>query len=123
MENSILKNTKKILGIDAEYTAFDLDIITHINSALSILDQLGVGPVGGAMIEDDTAEWTLLDLPQNQTNMVKTYLYLKVRSLFDPPATSFLIDAVNKQIEEHEWRLRAAREQTLYTVPTMEEKL
>lgn len=110
MEASILKSTKKILGVASEYTAFDLDIITHINSTFSILSQIGIGPVYGFAIEDDQAEWSDIDLPRNQLGMVRTYVFLKVRILFDPPATSFLIEASNKQIEEHEVRLSYFRE-------------
>lgn len=110
MEESILKSTKKILGLDADYIAFDLDVITHINAAFSILDQLGVGPEGGFFIEDETALWSDYLLPPNQMNLVKTYIYLKVRVLFDPPATSFLISAANEQIKEYEWRLNVFRE-------------
>lgn len=110
MEESILKSTKKILGLDADYTIFDLDVITHINAAFSILDQLGVGPEGGFYIEDDTSEWSEYALPPSQMHLVKTYVYLKVRLLFDPPATSFLISAANEQIKEYEWRLNVFRE-------------
>ncbi len=110
MESSILISTKKILGVAANYTAFDLDIITHINSALSTLDQLGVGPVLGFAIEDDTALWSDLAIPQNQLSMVRTYIFIKTRMLFDPPTTSFLIEAMDKQIREHEWRLSVFRE-------------
>ncbi len=111
MESSILNSTKKILGIDANYTAFDLDIITHINSVFSGLSQLGVGPILGFSIEDASANWEDLSLPQNQLSMVRTYIYLKVRMLFDPPATSFLIEAMNNQIQEHEWRLGVFRDE------------
>jgi hypothetical protein len=110
MEESILKSTKKILGLDAEYTPFDLDVTTHINASFSILNQLGVGPVDGFFIEDDTDLWTDFDVPPNQLHLVKTYVYLKVRSLFDPPSTSYLIDATNHQIKEIEWRLNIFRE-------------
>lgn len=110
METSILTSTKKILGVGEDYTAFDLDILTHINSAFSSLDQLGVGPQGGFFIEGSEVNWAELNLPQNQLNMVRTYIFLKVRMMFDPPATSFLIEATNNQIQEHEWRLRAFAE-------------
>lgn len=110
MEESILKSTKKILGLDADYTPFDLDVITHINAAFSILNQLGVGPVDGFMIEDDTAVWGDFVVPNNQLHLVKTYVYLKTRILFDPPATSYLIEATNQQIKEYEWRLNVFRE-------------
>lgn len=111
METSILKSTKKILGIAADYDVFDHDIITHINSAFSSLNQLGVGPVETFSIDSETTNWDALDLPTNQLSMVKTYIYLKARVLFDPPTTSYLIEAVNKQIQEHEWRLNTFREE------------
>lgn len=110
MEESVLTTTKKVLGLADTYTAFDLDIIIYINSAFSTLNQLGVGPADGFSIEDATAEWADLDLPLPQLDMVKTYIFLKTRMLFDPPTTSFLIEAINKQIEEHEWRINFKRE-------------
>lgn len=105
MEDSILTSTKKILGIAENYTAFDLDIITHINSAFSTLAQLGVGPAVGFQITDSTATWTQFSTTQLQRNMVRTYVFLKVKYLFDPPTTSFLLDATKTQIQEYEWRL------------------
>ncbi|MET0786503.1 MAG: hypothetical protein ABWY25_07355 [Paenisporosarcina sp.] len=113
MEESILNSTKKILGLDADYTPFDLDVITHINAAFSILNQLGVGPEEGFSIDDDTAVWGDFSCPPNQLHLVKTYVYLKVRLLFDPPATSYLIEAANQQIKEYEWRLNIFREWAL----------
>jgi hypothetical protein len=117
MEESILTSTKKILGLDQDYTAFDLDVITHINAAFSILSQLGVGPDGGFSLTDDLTFWTDYDVPPDQLHLVKTYVYLKVRSLFDPPTTSFLIEATEKQIKEYEWRLNLFRE---YALPEYE---
>lgn len=113
MEESILKSTKKILGIAEDYTAFDLDVITHINAAFSILNQLGVGPAEGFVILDDSSTWNDLGLPLNQLHLVKTYIYLKVRVLFDPPGTSFLLESAQNQIKEYEWRLNAFREDEL----------
>jgi hypothetical protein len=110
MEDSILTSTKKILGLDADYTAFDLDVLTHINAAFSILAQLGVGPWDGFFIDSADATWSELQIPANQQHLVKTYIYLKVRMLFDPPTTSFLIEAMDKQIKEYEWRLNLFRE-------------
>lgn len=128
MENSILISTKKVLGIAEDYTAFDLDIITHINTAFSTLTQLGVGPPNGFMIEDETAQWAdfITDVPgvyettseDLQLNSVRTYVFLRVRQLFDPPQTSYLITATEKQIEELEWRLNVHREETQYTTPS-----
>lgn len=117
MESSILTSTKKILGIAQAYTAFDLDIITHINSAFSTLSQLGIGPAEGFMIEDASAVWDEYDVPQNQLNLIKTYMFLKVRILFDPPGTSFLVEALNNQLREHEWRLSCYREEESWTPP------
>ena len=113
MEESILKSTKKILGLEAAYTPFDLDVITHINAAFSLLNQLGVGPVDGFSIEDATTTWDDYDIPENQLHLVKTYVYLKVRVVFDPPGTSFLLESANNQIKEYEWRLNVFREDAL----------
>lgn len=115
MESSILISTKKVLSLAANYKAFDEDILMHINATFTILNQLGLGPVNGFMIEDETNEWEEFGVPSNQLNLVKTYVYLKVRLLFDPPATSFLIEAANKQIEEYEWRLNTLREDGIPT--------
>lgn len=117
MEQSILISTKKILGIADDYTVFDLDIITHINSAFSTLTQLGVGPAIGFMIEDSEAEWANFIGIDLQLNVVKSYVFLKVRMLFDPPTTSYLITAMEKQIEELEWRLNTHREETNWIDP------
>jgi hypothetical protein len=120
MENSILISTKKILGIAEDYTAFDLDIITHINTAFSTLTQLGVGPAEGFMIEDNTEVWADFIADDSQYNSVKSYVFLRVRQLFDPPTTSYLIEAYNKQIQELEWRLNVHREETGWTDPNPE---
>lgn len=119
MEQSILLSTKKILGIAPDYTVFDLDILTHINSAFSTLTQLGVGPTTGFMIEDESTEWAEFfgEVPDIQWNSVKTYVYLRVRQVFDPPTTSFAIQAFQDQIRELEWRLNVHREETDWVDP------
>jgi hypothetical protein len=117
MEQSILTSTKKILGIAADYTAFDLDIITHINAAFSTLTQLGVGPADGFMIEGADEEWYDYIEDDVQLNTVKSYVFLKTRQLFDPPTTSYLITAMEKQIQEFEWRLNTNRESTEWVDP------
>lgn len=117
MEESILISTKKILGIAEDYTVFDLDIITHINTAFSTLTQLGIGPTVGFMIEDDSAEWEEFFGNNLRYNSIKSYVYLKVKQLFDPPQTSYLINAMEKQIEELEWRLNSLREDTEWVDP------
>lgn len=117
MEESILNSTKKMLGIVSDYEVFDLDIIIHINSAFSTLSQLGVGPEEGFMIEDDEAEWSdFVDAGITQ-NWVKTYLFLRVRLMFDPPSTSYVIAALERQITEQESRLSIHRESTDWTDP------
>lgn len=119
MEQSILISTKKVLGIAEDYTVFDLDIITHINTAFSTLTQLGVGPAEGFMIEDETAVWTDFDPIDDDRlyNSVKSYVFLRVRQLFDPPSTSYLIAAFDRQIQELEWRLNVYREETGWEDP------
>lgn len=120
INSSILESTKKILGVASEFKAFDLDIITHINSALSTLEQIGVGPAGGFFVEDDIAEWGDLLGTDPRLNQVRSYVYLRVRLLFDPPATSFAIDAIKEQIKEMEWRLQVVMDPILVTVPDLE---
>lgn len=117
MEQSILTSTKKILGITEDYIVFDLDIITHINTAFSTLTQLGVGPPGGFMIESNEEVWDDFIDSDLQYNSVKSYVFLKVRQLFDPPSTSYLIAAVERQIQELEWRLNVHREETGWVDP------
>jgi hypothetical protein len=118
METSILISTKKILGLAAEYKAFDLDVLTHINSAFSTLHQLGVGPDDGFAIEDEAAEWSDFLLDNGAPfNAVKTYIYLRVRLLFDPPTTSYASEALQHQVEELEWRLNVMREDIEWVNP------
>ena len=105
MTDRILESVKKVLGIAPEYLAFDQDIVMHINSAFSVLHQLGVGPDEPFMIEDETATWTEFLGTERGVNAVKSYVYLRVRLLFDPPATSFALGAMEKQIEELGWRI------------------
>lgn len=102
---SILDGTKKALGLPAEYDVFDSDIMMHINSVFFTLNQLGVGPVDGFMIEDKETTWDdYLGTVDKNLFAVKSYIYLRVRLLFDPPTTSFAIDSMKKQAEEFEWR-------------------
>lgn len=116
-DDSILKSTKKVLGIEDTYTAFDVDIVMHINSVFSTLEQLGIGPVGGFYIEDATPTWSAFLGTDPRLSSVKTYVYLRVRMLFDPPGTSYLIDSLEKQARELEWRLNTRREETEWVDP------
>ena len=105
MEN-ILDSIKKLLGIDEADLNFDQELIMHINSVFMVLNQLGVGPVGGFKISSNEEVWTDFVGTRLDLESVKSYIYLKVRLLFDPPQNSFLVSSIEKQIEEHEWRLQ-----------------
>lgn len=109
MTESILTSIKKLLGIEADYDHFNADLVMHINSVLSILTQLGVGPTNGFSITGDTEEWSdfIINDPNN-FSLVKSYIYLKVKLLFDPPLSSAATDSINRQISEFEWRLSVA---------------
>ncbi len=118
METSILTSTKKILGLAANYTAFDHDVITHINTAFSTLTQLGVGPASGFRIQDASAVWSdFLGTSDTELDAVQSYVYLRVRFLFDPPTTSYLVGAYEKQLVELEWRLNVHREESSWVSP------
>jgi len=105
---SILTSVKKLLGIDAAYTHFDADLIMHINSVFSILTQLGVGPANGFSIKGKDETWKSFISDENKFALVKSYMHLKVKLLFDPPLSSAVIESVNRQISEFEWRLLVA---------------
>lgn len=118
MGTSILNSVKKVVGIDADYDAFDVDILMHINTAFSTLNQLGIGPEAGFAIEDDVPTWDAFLGDDPRLNSVKSYVFLRVRLLFDPPATSYAIEAFQKQITEIEWRLNVKREGESWVDPT-----
>ncbi len=103
--DSILNTVKTALGVDPEYSGFDTDILLGINSAFSNLNQLGVGPESGFIIKGESELWENF-LPESvQLGFVKSYILYKVRLSFDPPASSYLMDSIQKQIAELEWRL------------------
>ena len=105
MSESILDTIKIMLGLEKDYDAFDIEIITYINSALLTLSQRGVRPEKGFSITGPDAVWS--DFIDEKSNLiaVQTYIKLKVQLLFDPPSNSFAVDAINKQIDELTWRL------------------
>lgn len=105
MSDSILVSIKKLLGITEEYNYFDADIIMHINMAFMVLYQLGVGPKTPFTIEDASATWS--DFMGDSTDLagVKTYVFLKVKLVFDPPQSSAAMEAIKQNIAELEWRL------------------
>lgn len=108
--DSILTSVKKMLGITEEYTHFDADLVMHINSVLTILSQLGVGPSGGFSIADAGAVWIDFIPEGSNLELVKSYMFQKVKLLFDPPLSSSVAEAMNRSIGEFEWRLQVGAE-------------
>ena len=102
--DSILNTVKKYLGIVEEYRHFDQDIVMHINGIFMILNQLGIGPSTGFSIEDETTTWS--DFTDTTfIEAVRPYVCMRVRLLFDPPTSSFVLSSLENQIKEYEWRL------------------
>ena len=108
--DSILTSIKKLLGIAEDYEQFDTDIIIDINSALAILTQLGVGPEEGFVVVSKTDTWYDFLGDTTRLEEVKTYIYLKVRLMFDPPTSSAAIDSMKNLISEMEWRINVEAE-------------
>lgn len=110
---SILTSIKKLLGMTEDYTAYDDQIIIHVNSVFMILTQLGVGPEDGFAIKDKEAAWNDFVSDETKLELVKSYVYLKVKLLFDPPSNSSVIESINRQINEFEWRLNVKAESNI----------
>ena len=110
--DSILTSIKKLLGLDEFYEHFDADIIMHINSVFMILSQIGVGPVEGFSIVDKNSKWSDFAAVSNVSNIeaVKSYIYLKVRLLFDPPTSGIVMESISSTIKELEYRLNVQYE-------------
>lgn len=105
--DSILNSIKKLLGIQPEYTYFDQDLIIHINSTFMILNQLGVGPYDCFSIQDDKTTWDDFIPNNKKLESLKSYMYMKVKLMFDPPLSSVVMEATNRMISELEFRLLA----------------
>lgn len=109
--DSILNSVKKMLGVEADYDHFDPDILMAINSSFTVLCQLGVGPDEEFSIDGPKTTWSdFFALCDKPINLVKSYIYLKTKLLFDPPTTGVLHEAMERQIQEFEWRLNVADE-------------
>ena len=108
--DSILTSIKKLLGIAEDYEHFDQDLIIHINSVLSVLTQLGVGPSEGFSIEDENATWDDFIPEDKRLSSIRSYVYMKVKLLFDPPLSSSVMESMNRMISEFEWRLNVTAE-------------
>ena len=111
-DDSILGSIKKALNIPEDVDAFDQDLIMHINSVFSVLNQLGVGPDSVYQIQNGDNEWSEF-MTSSEIAMVKTYMYLKIRMLFDPPSGS-VSSSFEQMISEYEWRMNVADDQRLY---------
>lgn len=119
--DSILVSIKKMLGLDDDYTPFDTDVLIHINTAFMTLCQMGIGPKEGFAVTDDSQTWD--DFLTNKVMLggVKTWVYLQVKMLFDPPANSFVMDAYKTQAEQILWRLNVQAE-SVERMPFMREE-
>lgn len=102
--DNILNSIKKLLGINPEFTEFDQDLMIHINSVFMILNQIGIGPKEGFALETGLERWEEYINKKNE-NAVRSYVFLKVKLLFDPPTSSALIESIRTSIAELEWRL------------------
>lgn len=115
--NSILESMKQLLKVAEDDESFDIDIIMHINSVFSDLEQFGIGPDGGYMIEDKTQKWTDYLSNDFRMNSVKSLMYLKIRLLFDPPQFGPGITSIEAKIKEYEYRLSVTREGDVWVPP------
>lgn len=109
---SILLTIKKLLGISDDDHSYDVDVILHINSILSILNQVGVGADEGFAISGDKETWDeyIAEDYRNRQSMVVSYIYLRVKLLFDPPSSSFVLESMKSNISEMEWRLSISKD-------------
>ena len=105
METSILRNIKKLLGLFDDDTSFDMDILTHINSVLSVLKQVGMQVPTDLLVEDANATWGDLINSSENLALVRSYIYVRVRLLFDPPTSSFALSSFQNLSSELEWRI------------------
>lgn len=110
MEGSILDDIRRAAGAEEWDDAFDTDLIDYTNSVFMILTQMGIGPAEGYVIEDEDNQWSEFISDPVKYRLVKSYMGLKVRLLFDPPLSSAVLQSMNNQIAEYEWRLTAAAE-------------
>lgn len=109
---SIVASIKKMLGLNDDYTPFDTDVLIHINSSFLKLHQLGVGPKDGFTVSDYNQTWSDFEITPVMLGAVKTFVYLQVKMMFDPPANSYVMDAMKQQVEEIGWRLNVQAEST-----------
>lgn len=122
MSDSILTSTKAMLGIHESVEDFDLEIMNNINTALTNLNDIGIGPAEGYEISDDTPTWDAFIGTDPRMNSVKNYVWLYTKLAFDPPDRSFVIAAHEKQLEEALGRLSNRREFNDWVDPIVPEE-
>ena len=113
VNSSILLAVKKMLGPSADYDIFDPELIIYINSVFGTLHQLGVGPEEKFVITGDSELWSDFTTEGEEIEEVKSYMYLRVRLLFDPPSSSFVLSSFKEQLKELEWRLQCKAEEII----------
>lgn len=113
VNSSILLSIKKMLGPSADYDVFDPELIIYINSVFGTLHQLGVGPEEKFVITGDSELWSDFTTEGEEIEEVKSYMYLRVRLLFDPPSSSFVLSSFKEQMKELEWRLQCKAEEII----------
>lgn len=124
MNGTILETIKKLLGLPKEYEAFDTDIKIHINTVFSNLTQMGIGPEEGFTITGYEQKWVdFVTSDYKKTQQIQSYIYLKVKTLFDPSANSNVAEAINKAITEMEYRLFIEEENSRNDIPLKEEEV
>ena len=111
IQDSILETIKNLIGITSECTDFDANIMVHINSAIMRLRQLGIGPQRGFSVRDASTTWNEYIDDIDLYEAVKDYIHLKVKIVFDPPTSSYVLEAMNKKIKELEWVLQTEKEE------------
>lgn len=117
MTSSILNTIKKLLGMTPEYTAYDEDVTVAINTVFNTLYQLGVGPETPFSIEDKNTTWDMYTEDRKTIEMVKTYIFLKVKLIFDPPLNSSVLESYKQMASEYEWRLNVEDDIIRHYVP------
>lgn len=121
MEESILKSIRVSLGIEADDSTFDTELISHINGALMVVNQLGVGPNDGFKISSHEQTWKSFIGERKDLELVKTVVYLRTKLVFDPPQNAFLVTAMEKQLAEYDWRIELNHIPMSTTIPTTPE--
>ncbi len=111
MNESILDSIKKDLGLTSDYDAFDSDILMYINGVFMTLYQLGVNSVKDKHLSDSDVTWEeYFEDDLDLIDLIHPYTFFKVRLMFDPPTSSYVVESINKQINEYEWRINIQAE-------------